>query len=168
MRILPYFKCAVVDSSENARGMLLARRAVMNPKAEELKRRTFKFALAVISFCRTLRETWEGRELSDQLFRAGTRVGANYRAACRARSHADFVVKLGHVVEEADESCYWLEVIRAAKITSEPTLDRLLGEAGELTAVFSQSQLTAKANAAAYAAPQHRRRHQSLNKSVNS
>src|SRR4030095_11568318 len=115
-----------------ARGMLLARRAVMNPKAEELKRRTFKFALAVISFCRTLRETWEGRELSDQLFRAGTRVGANYRAACRARSHADFVVKLGHVVEEADESCYWLEVIRAAKITSEPTLDRLLGEAGEL------------------------------------
>ena len=105
--------------------MLLAESRSMNPKAEELKRRTFKFA-----------------------------------------SHADFVVKIGHVVEEADESCYWLEVIRAAKITSEPTLDRLLGEAGELTAVFSQSQLTARANAGAYATA--RKRHPILNKAVNS
>ena len=138
----------------------------MNPKAEELKRRTFKFALAVISFCRSLRETWEGRELSDQLFRAGTRVGANYRAACRARSHADFVVKIGHVVEEADESCYWLEVIRAAHITNDPSLERLLVESGELTAIFSQSQLTAKANAGANATA--RSRPPILNKSVNS
>lgn len=129
----------------------------MNLKAEELKRRTFQFALAVISFCRALRETWEGRELSDQLFRAG-RVGAKYRAACRGLSHPDFVVKIGHTVEEADETCYWLEVIQAAKITSDPALERLLGEAGELTAIFSQSQLTAKANAAAYAAPRRRRR----------
>jgi four helix bundle protein len=134
----------------------------MNPKAEELKRRTFKFALSVITFCRSLRETWEGRELSDQLFRAGTRVGANYRAACRARSHADFIVKIGHVVEEADESCYWLEVIQAAKITGDPALERLLGEAGELTAIVSQSQLTAKTNAGAYG------NRKSLNKSVNS
>jgi hypothetical protein len=51
----------------------------MNPKAEELKKRTFTFGLQVIAFCRLLRNTWEGRELSDQLFRAGTRVGANYR-----------------------------------------------------------------------------------------
>src|SRR5262245_52407943 len=50
--------------------------------------------------------TWEGRELSAQLFRAGTRIGANYRAACRGRSHPDFVAKLGHVVEEADETRY--------------------------------------------------------------
>ena len=129
----------------------------MNAKAEELKRRTFTFALAVISFCRTLRETWEGRELSDQLFRAGTRVGANYRAACRARSHPDFIIKIGHVVEEADESCYWLEVIRAAGIASDDELERLLGEAGQLTAIFSQSQLTAKANAGAYATARNRR-----------
>ena len=137
----------------------------MNPKAEELKRRTFKFALAVIAFCRSLRETWEGRELSDQLFRAGTRVGANYRAACRARSHPDFVVKIGHVVEEADESCYWLEVIRASQIASAPDLERLLREAGELTAIFGQSQLTAKGNAGTHAGP---RRRPILNKSVNS
>jgi four helix bundle protein len=145
----------------------------MNPKAEELKRRTFRFALAVIAFCRSLRETWEGRELSDQLFRAGTRVGANYRAACRGLSHADFVVKIGRVVEEADETCYWLEVIRTAEITSDPALERLLREAGELTAIFSQSQLTAKANAAAYDARKRPRSEpttspKSLNKSVNS
>ena len=129
----------------------------MNPKAEELKKRTFTFGLQVIAFCRLLRETWEGRELSDQLFRAGTRVGANYRAACRARSHADFVVKIGHVVEEADESVYWLELIRVAEITSHASLERLLAEAGELTAIFSQSQLTAKNNAGAYGAARNRR-----------
>ena len=88
----------------------------MNPRAEALKRRTFSFALGVIRFCRDLRGTWEGRELSDQLFRAGTRVGANYRSACRARSHADFVNKIGYVVEEADETVYWLEMIDAAAI----------------------------------------------------
>jgi four helix bundle protein len=145
------------DSLANTHGMAFALQSSMNPKAEELKRRTFKFALTVISFCRSLRETWEGRELSDQLFRAGTRVGANYRTACRGLSHADVVVKIGRVVEEADETCYWLEVIQTAKITSDPALQRLLGEAGELTAIFSQSQLTAKSNAAAYSRPRNRR-----------
>jgi len=95
-----------------------------------------------------LRWSWEGREFSDQLFRAGTRVGANYRATCRARSHADFVAKLGYVVEEADESVYWLELIEAAGITAEAELRWLLGEANELSRIFNQSQLTAKANAA--------------------
>ncbi len=118
----------------------------MNPKAEALKQRTFAFGLAVIRFTRALRETWEGRELSDQLFRAGTRVGANYRAACRARSHADFVNKIAFVVEEADESVYWLELIQAAKIIESPGLQRLLVGAGGLSAIFNQSQLTAKAN----------------------
>jgi four helix bundle protein len=149
--------------------MPLALQGIMNPRAEELKRRTFRFALAIIAFCRTLRETWEGRELSDQLFRAGTRVGANYRAACRARSHADFIVKIGHVVEEADESCYWLEVIQAAAITADPALERLLRESGELTAIFSQSQLTAKTNAGSYATARKRPIPPPIpNKSVNS
>jgi four helix bundle protein len=102
-------QAAIADSLGNRHGISLALLAVMNPKAEELKRRTFKFALAIITFCRSLRETWEGRELSDQLFRAGTRVGANYRAACRRLTHPDLVVKIGRVVEEADETCYWLE-----------------------------------------------------------
>ena len=119
----------------------------MNPRAEALKERTFTFALAVVRFCRILRNTWEGRELSDQLFRAGTRVGANYRAACRARSHADFINKMGHAVEEADESVYWLDLIRAADICGDAALERLRGEAAELSAIFSQSQITAKSNA---------------------
>src|SRR5678816_2234607 len=72
----------------------------MNPHAEALKKRAFNFALRVVYFCRALRKTWEGAEFADQIFRAGTRVGANYRAACRGRSHDDFVAKLGHVVEE--------------------------------------------------------------------
>ncbi|HEX5110868.1 MAG TPA: four helix bundle protein [Vicinamibacterales bacterium] len=121
----------------------------MNPHAEELKRRTFTFALDIIRLCRMLRETWEGRELSDQIFRAGTRIGANYRSACRALSHADFIVKIGRVVEEADESVYWLELIQAAAIIPETTLEPLLTEAIELWRIFNQSQLTAKANDAA-------------------
>ena len=119
----------------------------MNPRAEDLKHRTFVFAIRIIRFCRALRTSWEGRELSDQLFRAGTRVGANYRSACRARSHPDFINKIGHVVEEADETVYWLEMIREAGISYDPDLKPLLGEAGELSAIFNQSQLTAKTNA---------------------
>jgi four helix bundle protein len=103
--------------------------AIMNPRAEDLERRTFRFALDVIRFCRTLRGSWEGRELSDQIFRAGTRVGANYRSACRARSHPDFVVKIGHVVEEVDESIYWLELIQAAGLVPNDVLASLLQEA---------------------------------------
>jgi four helix bundle protein len=121
----------------------------MNPRAEELKRRTFAFGLTVVQFCRTLRGGWEGREFSDQLFRAGTRVGANYRSACRARSHADFVAKIGFVVEEPDESVYWLDMIAAAEIHPGPQLRSLQAEANELSRIFNQSQLTATTNAVA-------------------
>jgi four helix bundle protein len=137
----------------------------MNPKAEALKRRTFVFGLGVVRFCRALRSTWEGREFSDQLFRAGTRVGANYRAACRARSHADFVLKIGHVVEEADEAIYWLEMIQAAGICRAPELGTLLREAGELSAIFNPSQLTAKSNRGRHAETRIPR---SSNPSINS
>jgi len=119
----------------------------VNPRAEELKRRTFQFGLNVVRFCRILRGTWEGREFSDQLFRSGTRVGANYRSACRARSHADFVSKIGIVVEEADESLYWLDLIEAADIVRNPELARLRAEAAELSRIFNASQITAKVNA---------------------
>ena len=121
----------------------------MNPRAEELKKRGFAFGLRIVRFCRTLRDTWEGREFSDQLFRSGTRVGANYRAACRARSHADFTAKMGYVVEEADESIYWLEMIEAAGIGAGVELKSLLAESNELSRIFNQSQPTAKTNAAA-------------------
>src|SRR6185503_4021802 len=121
----------------------------MNRLAEALKERTFNFALRIIRFCRGLRCTWEGRELSDQLFRAGTHVGANYRSAARARSHLDFINKIGFVVEEADESVYWLELIKAAEIVTGLVVDALLDESTQLSRIFNQSQLTAKNNAAA-------------------
>lgn len=134
----------------------------MNSQAEALKKRTFKFALQVVYFCRELRKTWEGDEFADQLFRSGTRVGANHRAACRGRSLDDFVVKLGHAVEEADESVYWFELITAAKTISTPTLPPVLAEANERWAIFNQSQLTARTNQA------KRRGTKSLNPQSNS
>ena len=140
----------------------------MNPHAEALKKRTFGFALRVVYFCRALRKTWEGGEFADQIFRAGTRVGANYRAACRGRSHDDFVAKLGHVVEEADESVYWLELITAAKTCHDPDLPSLLTEANELLAIFNQSQLTARTNQAARRAANQRQSNNRQSTSHNS
>jgi four helix bundle protein len=140
----------------------------MNPQAEALKKRTFQFALSVVYFCRRLRKTWEGDEFADQIFRAGTRVGANYRAACRGRSHDDFVAKLGHVVEEADESVYWLDLIATAKTIDDPELPSLIAEANELSAIFNQSQLTSRTNQAARNAAKSRKSHNQQSKSVNS
>jgi four helix bundle protein len=118
-----------------------------------------------VRFCRRLRGTWEGRELSDQLFRSGTRVGANYRSATRGRSDKDFVNKLGIVVEEADEAVYWLELIEAAEIIRSPELDELLDESVQLSRIFNQSQLTAKQNAKAR---RKQRRESKVRKSVDS
>jgi four helix bundle protein len=118
----------------------------MNQQARELKARTFTFALNIVHFCRALRKTWEGRELSDQLFRAGTRVGANYRSACLARSHADFTSKIGIVLEEADETVYWLDLISAAGVCETGALQPLQEEAIELARIFNASAVTAKTN----------------------
>src|SRR5262245_5476926 len=96
----------------------------MNTYAEALKKRTFNFALRIVYFCRGLRKTWEGGEFADQIFCTGTRVSANYRAACRGRSHDDFVAKLGHVVEEADESVYWLELTHRPRRATIPICPR--------------------------------------------
>src|SRR5689334_20676124 len=79
-----------------------------NERAEQLKERTLVFALRVAPFCQSLIESWEGSFVADQLFRAASRSAANYRTACRARSHRDFVAKIGLTVEESDESAFWL------------------------------------------------------------
>ena len=78
---------------------------------DELKRRTKRFALRVIKLVAALPKTVVGRAIGNQLVRAGTPVGANYRASCRARSKAEFIARLGVVEEEADESEYWMELI---------------------------------------------------------
>jgi len=79
--------------------------------ADDLKKRTKLFALRILKLAAALPNTIEGRAIRGQLVRAGTSVGANYRASCRARSLAEFIAKIGVVEEEADESGYWLELV---------------------------------------------------------
>ncbi len=79
-----------------------------------------------------------------QLLRSGTSVGANYRAACRAKSSADFISKMGTVEEEIDESLYWMELLVEASLISEQSLDRLMGESREILAITVTSIRTAK------------------------
>jgi four helix bundle protein len=94
----------------------------------------------------SLPNTREANVISRQLIRSGTSVGANYRAACRARSRADFISKIGVVEEEADETLYWLELLLAAKIGERKRAEELLGEASELVAIFTATGRTAKMN----------------------
>ncbi len=112
---------------------------------QALRSRTQDFALAVIRFCRTLPNNNEGWVIGKQLLRCGTSVAANYRAANRARSHAEFIVKIGIVVEEADETVFWLELLKCAAVAREEALAPLMSEARELLAIFAASQKTAKA-----------------------
>jgi len=110
---------------------------------EELKKRTKAFALRIIRLVEALPRTTVGRAIGAQVIRAGTSVGANYRAACRARSKAEFSAKIGTVVEEADETAFWLELLAEARIVPETRLAPLLTEANELTAIFVASRKTA-------------------------
>jgi four helix bundle protein len=115
-------------------------------KPEELKLRTKKFALRVIKLYRSLPKGKDAEVLGYQLLRAGTSVGANYRAACRARSQADFISKITIVEEEADESAYWIELLIESELVKKELLVELLKEANELTAIFTASGHTAKAS----------------------
>ena len=110
----------------------------------DLKNRTKTFAKRVINLCSNLPKTQSARMIGNQLFRSGTSVGANYRAACRGRSKADFVSKLGIVLEEIDESMYWMELLIETGIISEDRLAPLLNEANELTAIIVASINTSK------------------------
>jgi len=110
----------------------------------ELKQRTKQFALRTIKLVAALPESVEGRAIGSQLVRSGTSVGANYRAACRGRSKAEFIAKLGTVEEEADESCYWLELIIEAGLLKPALVQPLLQEANELTAIMVTSRKTAR------------------------
>ncbi len=113
---------------------------------EAMKKRTKQFALRTIQLCESLPETRTGRVIANQLLRSGTSVGANYRAACRARSSPDFVNKIGITLEESDESGYWMELIIEANLMPETRVTNLLQEANELTAIFNASHKTANQN----------------------
>jgi four helix bundle protein len=111
--------------------------------ADELKKRTKLFALRILKLAVALPLTVEGNVIRGQLVRAGTSVGANYRAACRGRTKAEFIAKLGIVEEEADESAFWLELIIDGAFLTENRVKPLLDEANELTRIMASSRISA-------------------------
>ena len=118
-------------------------------RANEMVARTRAFALRVVRLSVALPRNREADVLGKQLLRSGTSVGANYRAAQRGRSPAEFRAKLGIALEEADESVYWLDLMIHAPVFPAERLRPLLAEAEELTAILAASLLKAKANHAA-------------------
>ncbi|MBI4252682.1 four helix bundle protein [Candidatus Uhrbacteria bacterium] len=102
----------------------------------ELRKRTKEYALRIIKLVSALPKTSTGRAIGNQLVRSGTSVGANYRAALRARSRAEFASKLGIVVEEADESAFWLEVIIDGGLLKPALVEPLLEETNHILAIM--------------------------------
>ena len=111
---------------------------------EQLKLRTKGMALRVIRLVSTLPYSRESDVIGRQLLRSATSVGANYRAACKARSRADFISKIGIVEEEADETLYWLELLSESKMVKADSIEDLIKEVRELVAIFTASGKTAK------------------------
>ena len=105
----------------------------------ELKSRTKRFALLVMKLVEELPKTTVGKAIGSQLVRSGTSVGANYRSACRARSKAEFISKLGIVLEEADESGFWLELIVEGSLLKTDRVTSLVTDSNELTTIFTNS-----------------------------
>ncbi|MFC1668217.1 four helix bundle protein [Chlamydiota bacterium] len=118
----------------------------MNIKKKDLQLRTKSFAIFVIKFVMSLKQYSPTDVISKQLLRSSTSVGANYRAACRARSTADFISKMGIVEEEIDESIYWFELLVECNIIEYDSIKPLLLEANELLSIIVASIKTAKKN----------------------
>jgi len=115
-------------------------------RTADLKARTKQFALRVMKMVDALPRTIQGRAIAKQIIRSATSVAANYRAAFRARSRAEFIAKIGVVEEEADESCFWLELIIDSGLLTEERIRPLLSEAGELVAIMAASRKSAIGN----------------------
>ena len=114
---------------------------------DEMKAHTKEFALRIIKLVRALPKTVEGRAMAGQLIRSGTSVASNYRASCRSRSKAEFVAKIGTVLEEADESLLWIELIVGADLLPQKRCEPLLIEANELVAIMVATRKSALAGA---------------------
>src|ERR1700756_1514228 len=120
----------------------------------ELLQRTKQFALRIFKLVDHLPNSAAGTAIGRQLIRSATSIGANYRAACRSRSRAEFAAKIGLVAEEADESVYWLELISEGKLLPEAKVKDLLKEANELTAIFTSARRTSSQNQTSNLKPQ--------------
>jgi four helix bundle protein len=112
--------------------------------SDEFRGRTKAFALRVITLVDSLPRARAANVIGGQLLRCGTSVGANYRAACRARSSADFIAKMGIVEEECDEAAYWIELLIEARIMKERRIAGLLKEADEILSMVIASIKTAR------------------------
>jgi four helix bundle protein len=108
----------------------------LNRMKNDLKDRTKRFSLSIIDLVETMDYSVSKKVVMNQLVRSATSVGANYRAACRARSDKEFISKLNIVLEEVDECCFWLEIIQAKNWQN---IEKFLNEANELTAIFVSS-----------------------------
>lgn len=115
----------------------------MQVDAEALRKRTKQFALRTIRMTQQLPRNRETDVIARQLLRSATSMAANYRAACRGRSHPEFYSKLCLVVEEADETLFWIELLAGSGIASDAKVRDILQEANELTAIFTASRSTA-------------------------
>jgi four helix bundle protein len=113
-------------------------------QARALQCRTKEFAVRIVRVFRSLPRTDEARVIGRQLLRSGTSVAANYRAVCRARSKAEFVAKMGVVLEEIDETVFWLEFLVDTRTIARNRMTPLLQEANELVLIFSASKRTAQ------------------------
>ena len=113
-------------------------------KAAELKTRTKSFPIRIVNLFRSLPRSPDAQTLGKQLLRSATSVGANYRAVCRTRSQAEFIAKMGIVVEEADETVFWLELLGETGVVRQERTQDLLKEANELVRIFGASLRTSK------------------------
>ncbi|MFL6444323.1 MAG: four helix bundle protein [Candidatus Sulfotelmatobacter sp.] len=118
----------------------------MPVQQEQLRDRTKAFAVRIVRLYRSLPYRADAQVLGKQLLRCGTAVAANYRAACRSRSRAEWLAKIGIVLEEADESVFWLEMLSDCEVVPLEKLKLLIGEAHELRAIFTASRKTARLN----------------------
>src|SRR5438477_8172170 len=120
----------------------------------DLKNRTKVFSLRVLKLVDAVPKTTAGRALASQIVRSGTSIAANYRAACRAKSTADFIAKMGIVEEEADETLFWLELLEESDLVLAAKLTAIKQEADELIAITVASIKTARRNRAGNSAIQ--------------
>jgi four helix bundle protein len=112
--------------------------------SNELKNRTKKYSIAILDLVEMLPNTISGRAVSNQIVRSGTSVGANYRAVCRARSDREFIAKMSIVIEESDETLFWLQIILQKEWVNKSQVDGIWKEGNELTAIFVSSMKTIK------------------------
>jgi four helix bundle protein len=118
----------------------------MSAQSDQLKERTMRFAVDVLRLIDDLPQKTSADVIGRQLAKSATSVASNYRATCNARSRAEFIAKLGLVVEEADESCGWLEMIGRAQLLKPEQVQAISREAVELRAIFARSVGTARHN----------------------